>query len=228
MEEYVCTKCTLGIEFIDERESVEEAVFEGTVEDGIINEHIKSIDNASTEEVTKNDQITLEEITEKKRVDKELKKKAEENKNLQQTILDLKEQRKIEYSKHKELKDSYDKRMIELEKLVQSTKDKLAEEIEDIVEKAQSREDVLKKKLELSSFENERIKTVANKLINKLDNDIKDVHSQLLNRDQKLKEIIKEKEKLIQEHKTSMDTATRGKLRPEANKDLGWQQSHQW
>ena len=39
MEEYVCTKCTLGIEFIDERESLEEAVFEGTVEDGNINEH---------------------------------------------------------------------------------------------------------------------------------------------------------------------------------------------
>ena len=43
---------------------------------------------------------------------------------------------------------------------------------------------------------------VANKQINKLDNDIKDAHSQLLNRDQKLREIIKEKEKLIQENKT--------------------------
>ena len=56
--------------------------------------------------------------------------------------------------------------------------------------------------MESSNFENERIKTVANKQINKLDNDIKDVHSQLLNRDQKLREIIKEKEKLIQENKT--------------------------
>ena len=104
------------------------------------------------------------------------------------------------------LTDNYDKRIIKLEKLVQSTKDKLPEEIdkeiEDIVENAQSRNNVLKKKLELSNFENERIKTVANKQINKLDNDIKDAHSQLLNRDQKLKEIIKEKEKLIQEHKT--------------------------
>ena len=56
--------------------------------------------------------------------------------------------------------------------------------------------------MESSNFENERIKTVANKQINKLDNDIKYAHSQLLNRDQKLREIIKEKEKLIQENKT--------------------------
>ena len=65
----------------------------------------------------------------------------------------------------KQLKAFYDKRIIELEKLVQSTKDKLPEEIdkeiEDIVENAQSRNNVLKKKLELSNFENERIKTVA-------------------------------------------------------------------
>ena len=54
----------------------------------------------------------------------------------------------------------------------------------------------------MSNFENERIKTVANKQINKLDNDIKYAHSQLLNRDQKLREIIKEKEKFIQENKT--------------------------
>ena len=56
--------------------------------------------------------------------------------------------------------------------------------------------------MESSNFENERIKTVANKQINKLDNDIKYAHSQLLNRDLKLREIIKEKEKLIQENKT--------------------------
>ena len=81
----------------------------------------------------------------------------------------------------------------------------------------------------MSSFENERIKTVANKQINKLDNDIKDAHSQLLNRDQKLKEIIKEKEKLIQEIKTyeslfEEDAKEIGRLK----KDLGQQQSHQW